>query len=271
VQTLCRALTVSPSGFYAAQQRGPSQRAQADVRLRHAIRVVHAESRGRYGSPRVQRAVRTLGLQVGRRRIIRLMQAEGLRARVRRRFVVTTTREPRHRAAPHRLQRQFQPIAPNHVWAGDLTYLWTADGWLYLAVLLDLYARRVVGWAAQSTLSADLVLSALHMALGRRQPAPGWLHHSDRGRQYTSAVYQRALARAGAVSSMSRRANCWDNAVVESFFSTLKQELEPTDGLTRAMATTAIARYIETFYNPVRLHSTLGYQSPVAYEAAIAT
>jgi transposase InsO family protein len=265
---LCRTLAVSPSGFYAAQQRPPSARAQTDRGLRHAIRVIHAESHRRYGSPRVLAAVRALGHRVGRRRVMRLMRADGLCARRRRRFVVTTESAPRHPVARNLVQRAFRPSAPNHVWAADLTYLATDEGWLYLAVILDLYARRVVGWAVRATLGTELALAALHMALGRRHPPPGLIHHSDRGLQYTSAAYQHLLTQSGLRSSMSRRGDCWDNAVVESFFSTLKQELAPATWPTRATATTAIARYIEAFYNPIRLHSTLGYESPNNYEAA---
>jgi putative transposase len=268
VRALCRALDVSPSGYYAWRARPRSARAQADIGLGHAIRVVHATSGGRYGSPRVHRAVRADGHAVGRNRVMRLMRAAGLRARPRRRFRVTT--DSRHAlAVPTNLvQRQFRPAAPNQIWAADITYLDTADGWLYLAVILDLFSRRVIGWAVRRTLHTDLVSAALHLALGRRHPAPGLIHHSDRGVQYASAAYQQLLARQGIVPSMSRRGDCWDNAVVESFFSTLKHELDPRRWPTETAATAALAVYIDGFYNPVRLHSTLDYQPPNDFEAA---
>ncbi len=267
IRALCRALDVSPSGYYAWCARPLSPRAQADRTLSHAIRVAHVTSRGRYGSPRVHRAVRAHGHVVGRNRVIRLMRAAGLRARPRRSFRVTTDSRHRFAVPANLVQRQFRPAAPNRVWAADITYLPTAEGWLYLAVILDLFSRRVIGWAVRPTLHTDLVSAALHLALGRRQPAPGLIHHSDRGVQYASDDYQRLLARQGIVPSMSRRGDCWDNAVVESFFSTLKHELN-THWPTAAAATGALATYIDGFYNPVRLHSTLDYQPPNAFEAA---
>lgn len=266
IRTMCRVLEVSPSGFYAWRSRGLSARAHADVGVRHAIRVAYAESRGRYGSPRLQHAIRAWGVRVGRNRVIRLMRAEGLCARRRRRFRVTTDSTHACRIAPNLVQRQFHPTEPNRMWAADLTALPTATGWTYLAVILDLYSRTVVGWAVRPTLQTELPLAALHLALGRRQPPHGLVHHSDRGVQYASADYQRVLAAHGVVPSMSRRGDCWDNAVVESFFSTLKQELDMT-WANEPAATHAIGEYIDRFYNPRRLHSTLGYQSPAAFEA----
>jgi transposase InsO family protein len=267
IRTMCRALEVSPSGFYAWQSRGPSRRLQTDLGVRHAIRVAHAESRGRYGSPRVLQAIRARGFAVGRNRVIRLMRAEGLRGRRRRRFRVTTDSAHPHRIARNLVQRQFRPARPNLVWAADVTALPTATGWAYLAVVLDLYSRAVVGWAVRPTFQTDLPLAALHLALGRRQPPRGLVHHSDRGVQYASGEYQHVLAGHGLVPSMSRRGDCWDNAVVESFFSTLKQELESTAWANEPAAAHAVGEYIDRFYNPVRLHSTLGYQSPNAFEA----
>jgi putative transposase len=267
VRTLCRALDVSPSGYYAWRARRPSARAQQEVGLRHAIRVVHAESRGCYGSPRVHHAVRAHGYAVGRNRVIRLMQAEGLRARRRRRYRATTDSRHQWRVPADLVQRRFRPTRPNAVWAADLTYVPTATGWVYLAVILDLYSRRVVGWAVRSTLQTDVVRAALHLALGQRQPSPGLVHHSDRGVQYASADYQAILIAHGIRPSMSRPGDCWDNAVAESFFSTLKRELGSTRWPSPSIATTAIAGYIDEFYNPRRLHSTLGYQSPIAFEA----
>jgi putative transposase len=268
IRAMCRVLEVSPSGFYAWRSRMPSPRAHADVGVRHALRVAHAESRGRYGSPRLHHAIRARGFRVGRNRVIRLMRADGLQARRRRRFRVTTHSAHPHRIARNLVQRRFRPTRPNAIWAADVTYLPTATGWAYLAVILDLYSRAVIGWAVRPTLATDLTLAALHLALGRRQPSRGLVHHSDRGVHYASGEYQRVLALHGLVPSMSRRGDCWDNAVVESFFSTLKQELGATTWPNALVATHAIGEYIDRFYNPQRLHSTLGYQSPAAFEAA---
>jgi transposase InsO family protein len=262
IRTLCRVLEVSPSGFYAWCSRAPSLRAQRDIGLRHALRVAHAESQGRYGSPRLHQAIRACGFAVGRNRVIRVMHADGLSARRRRRFRVTTDSAHPHRIARNLVRRQFRPARPNRVWAADVTALPTATGWAYLAVVLDLYSRAVVGWAVRPTCQTDLPLAALHLALGRRQPPRGLVHHSDRGVQYASAGYQRVLAAHGIVPSMSRRGNCWDNAVVESFFSSLKSNSTRPHGPAHA-----IGEYIDRFYNPRRLHSTLGYQSPAAFEA----
>jgi transposase InsO family protein len=267
IRALCRALAVSPSGYYAWRSRGPSTRAQRDLGIQHALRVVHAETRGRYGSPRLHQAIRARGFAVSRKRVIRLMRADGLSARRRRRFRVTTASAHAHPIARNLVRRQFRPSSPNMLWAADITAVPTATGWAYLAVVLDLYSRAVVGWAVRPTMQTELPLAALHLALGRRQPAPGLVHHSDRGVQYASADYQRALAAHGVIPSMSRRGDCWDNAVVESFFSTLKQELDGTTWANEPAATHAIGEYIDRFYNPRRLHSTLGYQSPAAFEA----
>ena len=235
--------------------------------MRHAIRVAHAESRGRYGSPRILQVLHARGHQVGRNRVIRLMRAEGLRARPRRRFVVTTDSRHRWAPAPNRLQRRFHTRRPNRCWVADLTYLDTAEGWCYLAVVLDLCSRRVIGWALRPTLHTDVCLAALRMALHRRQPRRGLVHHSDRGIQYASAAYQALLAAHGARPSMSRRGDCWDNAVAESFFSTLKQEIGTRRWATHESAARQVGEYIDGFYNPVRLHSTLGYRAPAAFEA----
>jgi putative transposase len=267
IRLLCRVFDVSSSGYYAWRSRPESPRAQTDRRLRHVIRVAHAESRGRYGSPRVLRAVRARGYTVGRNRVIRLMRADALRGRRRRRFRVTTDSQHQWAVPANLVQRHFRPSARNQVWAADVTYIDTVEGWVYLAVILDLYSRRVVGWATRSTLQTELVTAALHVAVGHRHPTPGLVHHSDQGVQYASAEYQRLLAVHGIVPSMSRRGDCWDNAVVESFFSTLKQELPTSRWPTRAAATRAIGDYVDRFYNPVRLHSTLNYQAPNAFEA----
>jgi transposase InsO family protein len=264
---LCRALAVSPSGYYAAQQRPPSPRAQQDRAVLRRLHVVHAESRGTYGRPRLRRALRAEGIRLGDRRVRRLMRVGGLVARGRRRYRVTTDSTHDAPIARNLLARAFAVARPNRVWAGDITALWTTEGWLYLAVLLDLASRRVVGWAAQATMGTDLPLAALRQALERRRIRRGLLHHSDRGVQYASGPYQALLRRHGMRCSMSRKGNCWDNSVVESFFRTLKTELHPRSWSTRAEARTAIADYIERFYNGQRLHSTLNYRSPAAFEA----
>lgn len=266
VRALCRALGVSVSGFYAAQQRPASARAQLDTALRQRLRVEHAAAQQRYGSPRLHQCLRAAGHAVGRNRVIRLMRADGLRARRRPRCRHTTQSAHAYPVAPNHLAGCFTVSQPNAVWAADLTYLDTAEGWLYLAVIIDLYARRVVGWATDTTLATTLPLEALRRALAQRRPAPGLLHHSDRGVQYASAAYQAALARHGMTGSMSRRGNCYDNAVVESFFSSLKAELGVARWPTRAAAAQAVADYIERFYNRERLHSTLAYQSPMMFE-----
>jgi len=268
VRTLCRTLGVSASGFYAWAGRPRSVRAQRDQRLRVEIRAAHAASRGTYGSPRVYQALRQTGVRIGRNRIIRLMRAEQLVGRAPRRFRVTTAVDPTATAAPNRLGQRFTIATLNDVWAGDITALPTQDGWLYLAVLLDLCSRRVVGWAVAATLETRLVLAAWQHAVTRRGGGPR-LHHSDRGCQYTSATYQAALRAHGTGCSMSRTGNCYDNAVVESFFRTLKADVagDRPAWPTRHDAAHAIADYIERFYNPVRLHSTLGYRSPVQFEA----
>jgi putative transposase len=266
---MCAVLGVTPSGYYAWRGRPlitPQVRANAGLRAR--IRAIHAESRGRYGSPRVHAALRAEGEQLGRNRVIRLMRAEQLRGRPRRRFRVPTTQaDPAATPAPNRLNQVFQATAPNRVWTGDITAMPTGEGWLYLAVLLDLYSRRVVGWAVRPTLETELVCAAWHMASARRRPAAGLIHHSDRGCQYTSARYQ-ALLQTHAVScSMSRPGNCFDNAPTESFFRTLKVEIAAVCYWpTRRAATAAIADFIDGFYNTQRLHSSLNYQSPAAFE-----
>jgi putative transposase len=267
VAPLCEVLGVSRSGFYAWQARPPAPRTQSDQRLAVEIAAVHAESRRRYGSPRVHAELRDRGRRVGRKRVARLMQAQGLRARPKRRFRTTTDSRHALPVAANVLDRQFATTVPDAVWVSDITYLWTLEGWLYLVVILDLFSRRVVGWAASARITRQLALDALTMALARRQPPRGLLHHSDRGSQYASEEYQRRLAAHGIRCSMSRRGNCWDNAVAESFFSTLKIELVAQCAwTTRADARTDVFEYLEVFYNGQRRHSSLGYLSPVAFE-----
>lgn len=264
---LCAALGVSRPGYYRWKDAEPGSRAREDAELSAEIRVVHEEHRGVYGSPRVMRALRARGLRHGRKRIARLMRAEGLRGKCPRRFVPCTTQsghaEP---IAANRLAATPKPTAPNQVWVSDITYVRTAEGWLYVAAILDLYSRRIVGWATGASLAAELVLSALAMALLHRRPPAGLLYHSDRGVQYACGDFRAALATAQLVASMSRKANCYDNATMESFWSSFKRECANGIYPTRRDGTAAIFDYIETFYNRVRLHSALGYQSPVDFE-----
>jgi transposase InsO family protein len=266
VTTMCRVLRVSKAGYYAWEKRGPSARTDETRVLLTQITVVHRASQRRYGSPRVHRELRALGRAVSRKRVERVMQAHGLRAKGARRWRVTTVADPAAAPAPNTLNRQFSPHlypSPNRAWVGDVTYLWTRDGWLYLAVLIDLATREVVGWAMRHSLEGTLTLDALQMALQRRRPAPGLLVHHDRGTQYTAAVYQQCLTPHGAVASMSRTGNCWDNAVAESFFATLKRELIPdTPWATREEARAALFDYLERWYNRCRRHSTLEYRTP---------
>jgi putative transposase len=271
VSTMCRVLRVRRSGYYAWLEREESKHALNDQRLTVEIRAVFAEKKKRYGSPRVCRELRARGTRVGRHRVARLMREQRLRARPRRKFVRTTHSTPGLPTPPNVLARNFTAAAPDRVWAGDVTYLPTREGWLYLAVLLDLYSRRVIGWAFSEHNDEALTLAALRTAIEQRQPEPGLIHHSDRGTTYASGTYQDELAKRGFVCSMSRKGNCWDNAVVESFFSTLDIECENGDMFpSRAAARREVTEYILGFYNPTRLHSTLGYVSPMEYERAAA-
>jgi transposase InsO family protein len=268
VQRLCRALGVTRSGFYAWARRPPAPRTRDDARLLVRVRVAHAESRGTYGRPRLTRALRHAGIRISGKRVARLMRAAGLVARGRRRFRVTTQAAADRYCVPNRLARRFAPRDAGGMWAADITACWTRAGWCYLAVILDLATRRVVGWAVRPDLTTELVRAALHRALGRHGGRPV-LHHSDRGTQYASAAYHQLLAVHGITASMSRTGNCWDNAPVESFFSTLKTELWPDrPWVDPQQATAAIGDYIDRFYNTHRLHSSLGYRTPAAVEAA---
>ena len=271
ITLMCRLLEVPRSGYYAWRERPLCSQAQADVALGVEVAAVYREKKGRYGSPRIHQELQARGKRVGRKRVARLMRERDLRARVGKRWVKTTDSNHDHPIVDNVLNRNFTTVGPNRVWAGDITFIWTAQGWLYLAVVLDLFSRKVVGWATSECIDRALVAAALQMALRRRQPPAGLLHHSDRGSQYTSADYRKQLADAGIVCSMSRKGDCWDNAVVESFNSTLKLELVYTqDFSTRAEAHQSLAEYLESFYNVDRRHSSLGYLSPVDYERAAA-
>jgi transposase InsO family protein len=266
---MCRVLHVSRAGYYAWQGRGPSARAQADTRLRITIRALHAASRGRYGRPRIHRGLQQQGLRCGEKRVARLMRDAGLRG-VRGRRYRATTQADGTPPAPNRVARQFTVAQVNQVWASDVTAWGTTTGWLYVAVVLDLASRRVVGWAAGRTLGQELTLAALQQALAERQPRAGLIHHSDRGSHYTGTSYQRLLRAHGVLASMSRRGDCWDNAVVESFFATLKTELVVgTTWRSPGEALAALRQYLG-WYNGQRLHSTLRYLSPAVYEARLA-
>jgi len=267
IRLLCRCLSISRSGYYAWRRRTPSPRAQEDARLRVEIAASHAASRRTYGSPRVHRDLVDEGHRVSRKRVARLMQELGLEGRRKRRFRTTTDSRHRFPVAPNLLMREFEVEAPNTAWGTDITYIATLEGWLYLAVILDLFSRRVVGYAMSERIDRALVLEALRKALLQRPEVRDLLHHSDRGSQFASGDYRKALDEAKITCSMSRRGDCWDNAVIESFFGTLKQELLYELPLqTRAGTREAVAEYIEDFYNVRRRHSSLGYLSPVAFE-----
>jgi transposase InsO family protein len=267
IRLLCRCLAVSRSGYYAWRGRAPNARAQEDARLRVKVATSHSASRRTYGSPRILRDLREEGHRVSRKRVARLMRELGLEGRRKRRFRATTDSQHRFPVAPNVLMRDFDVDAPNTAWVTDITYLATLEGWLYLAVILDLFSRRVVGYAMSERIDRALVLEALRRALAQRPGARDLLHHSDRGSQYASHDYRNALDQAGIACSMSRRGDCWDNAVAESFFGTLKMELLYELPLqTRRETRSAVADYIETFYNVRRRHSSLGYQSPVEFE-----
>jgi len=279
ITTMCRVLEVSRAGYYAWRARPLCDRVKDDRVLTEKIREIQRQVKQRYGSPRVRMELKALGFGCGKNRVARLMREGGLSAKSARTFRVTTQSEHAQPIAPNVLDRQFslttnpQLAAPDRVWASDITYIPTREGWLYLAVILDLASRRVVGWALRTRLDQELTLAALRMALthrGARGRTRGGLHHSDRGVQYASGAYRRLLQDAGFTPSMSRVGDCWDNAVVESFFATLTKELL-LDGLfaTRAAASRELFEFVEIWYNRQRRHSTLGYRTPVEYEEGL--
>lgn len=270
---MCRALEVSESGYYAWREREPSGHEREDARIAAEIQQIFQEHRQVYGSPRIHAALKTRGISCGRKRVVRLMQALGISALPKRaRKPQSTKSDPHAKCAPNLLNREFTADAPNTKWVTDCTMIPTQEGWLYLAVVLDLYSRRVVGWAMGDAENEELVTLALRMALARRNPQSACfplLHHSDRGSEYTSGGYQACLKQEGIDVSMSRTGNCYDNAAMESFFATLKKEcVHRQQFQNRKQARQTIFEYLECFYNAVRLHSTLGYTSPRAFEVA---
>jgi len=264
---MCRVLEVSRSGYYAWLKHPESKRYQDDKALSQDIYAIHQESFGTYGSPRVYRELKRRGKHLGENRIARLMRKDGLRAKTKRKFKVTTDSRHHFPVAPNLLNQEFTPDEPNQVWASDITYIWTAEGWLYLAVVMDLFSRAIIGWSMSERMTQELVIDAFVMAIKQRNPPSGLLHHSDRGSQYASTDYQDILAKYGAICSMSRKGNCWDNAPVESFFGTLKREhVFHNRYVHRAQARQIIFVYIEQFYNRKRIHSALGYRTPCEME-----
>lgn len=264
---LCRTLGVSPSGYYAWRRRPPSARTLANQRLVTHLQTIHREVHETYGSPRMHAELVARGLPCTVKRVARLMRLHHLRARHKRKYRVTTKVNPQLPVASNQLAQQFQASAPNEKWVSDITYIWTREGWLYLAAVMDLYSRRIIGWALAPTQDTPLVVAALQMAIGRRQPPAGTLHHSDRGSQYASVQYQAVLRNHPFTVSMSSTGNCFDNAVMESFFGTLKAERVTYQSYqTREHARQDIVSYIEGFYNATRRHSALGYRSPLEFE-----
>ena len=265
--SMCELLGVSVSGYRAWARGGsPTRTWLTDVQLVAVLRAIHAELKGAYGSPRMLRELHARGIPASKERVERLMRENGLRARHKRRYKVTTDSRHTLPIAPDRVARDFAPPAPNRVWTADITYVWTDEGWLYVAVVLDLFNREVVGWSIKSRMTADLVMDALTMAWSRRKPAPGLIHHSDRGSQYASVAMRDKLKAYGMECSMSRKGNCWDNAPTESFFNSLKNErVHGVRYATRGQAIADLFEYIEVFYNRSRRHSTLGYRSPVKF------
>ena len=267
VVVMCRVLEVSESGFYAWRKRPICQRKREDAQLTTQIRQVFTSHQGRYGSPRLHAELKDRGSLCSRKRVARLMREAGISAKRKRRHVMTTKRDASHPVAPNRLDRDFTATEPNKKWVTDITYVPTVQGWLYLAVVLDLYSRLVVGWSMSAHCDEELVENAFHMALARRRPKAGLLHHSDRGCQYTSRAYRLLLEQSGMMVSISRKGNCWDNAAMESFFGTLKEEcVGSTIYQSHEEARLALFTYLEIYYNRLRRHSTLGYVSPLIYE-----
>ena len=267
IKTMCRVLEVSRSGFHAWERRLPCRRAVEDRELAGRIYRIHKRSRRTYGAPRIHAELGFQGVRVGKKRVARIMAREGISGLVKRRRGRTTIRVPGIETAPDLVERDFNPDGPNRLWVADMTYMRTWEGWLYLGAVMDCYSRRIVGWSMADHMRAEVVIDALEMAVARRQPDPGLIHHSDQGSQYTSLLFTRRCRLAGIDTSMGSRGDCYDNAVKESFFATLKKELVHRQSWpTKAELRTAVFDYIEAFYNPERRHSTLGMLSPIEFE-----
>lgn len=263
VSVMCEVLKVSKSGYYAWLRRPESKRKAEDKALSELIKEIHKDSKGEYGSPKIHGELRRRGTRCGRKRVARLMRKDGLKAKTVRKFKATTNSDHNLPVAENLLNRDFTPDAPNKAWVADITYIWTNEGWLYLAVVIDLFSRAVVGWSMSERMTRSLVMDAFTLAVMRRNPPPGLIHHSDRGSQYASNDFQALLDKHGAICSMSRKGNCWDNAPAESFFAVLKRAVVfHNQYQTRAEARQSIFDYIERFYNRKRIHSSLGYRTP---------
>jgi putative transposase len=268
IDLMCEVFAVSKSGYYEWRGRDNSEREASDLKLLRAIEDVYKAGRGNYGSPRIYDELKGIGHRVSKSKVERMMRINGIRAKTKRKFRVTTDSKHNLPVAPNLLKRNFSPEKPNQVWASDLTYIWTKEGWLFLCVIIDLFSRQVVGWKLEKQMTQELVLSALRQAYFRRQPGTGLIFHSDRGSQYCAKAFRQQLAIYRMLQSQSRRANCWDNACVESFFHTLKIESIYHEVFeTREQAERVIFEWVEAFYNRQRKHSTLGYLSPVQFEA----
>ncbi len=264
---LCRVMQVSRSGYYLWKRRGPSAREQERARLIPRVRSIHQETKATYGSRRMSQELNAIGFDCGKHKAATLMKLAGVAAKQRKKFKATTDSKHTFPVAPNLLNRRFSVSTPNCVWVGDITYIWTFEGWLYLAVVIDLYSRRVVGWSMSKCISRKLVMDALTMAIWRRKPSSGLVFHSDRGSQYCSHDFQKMLKSHGILSSMSRTGDCWDNAVAESFFGSLKvEQVFGVKYLSRSAARQDIVDYIEMFYNSRRRHSFLGYMNPMEFE-----
>lgn len=271
IDRMCALMDVSVSGFYAWKSREPSRRQLDDMILLAHIRAQFSISNETYGAPRMHVELTEDGLSVGRHRVARLMRDNGLKALQKRRYKRTTDSCHGGPVAANLLDQDFTCDGPDQKWGADISYIWTSEGWLYLAIVLDLFSRRIVGWATSDRLKKDLALNALRRAIAMRRPPPGLIHHSDRGSQYCSDDYQRLLKRAGMIPSMSGKGNCFDNAMVETVFKTIKSELIwRTSFQTRLAAESALGQYIDGFYNPRRRHSALAYKSPASFEAEMA-
>ena len=265
---LCRVLRVSRSGYYKYEKRNHEEKKMREIPLINKVGTIQKRAKGSYGARRMSRELRNQGHNIGRHQAGSLMKKAGTEFQSRKKFRRTTDSRHNRPVAENLLNREFEVDQPDRVWCGDITYLWTMQGWLYLAVILDLFSRKVVGWSMSNRINAQLVVDALRMAYWRRKPPPGLLHHSDRGSQYASKAYQEELKNYKMICSMSRKGDCWDNAVAESFFRSLKTErTDDTLYLTRNEARADVVDYIEMFYNSHRLHSSLGYESPNQYEA----